>query len=877
MGSIGLFSRMDLTEAVKKKKPVSQKDIDVRVAGELSPEAANALVRTPTPPYIQKNAAFLVIGRQADSEDIPLTGKIHQICYELDFAKIPYALDSLIRSKHLPTTTAKVLAAALAQNIKDTVRKTKPRVVLALSADIAQIFLPQLASTVIDIRGQVYPAHVGDHDFWLVVTHDPRDITLDEYGRPPPWADAILYDTRLAIQKWKEKSKPDTTYMRADPAYLRSFGKFESRKSHRVKALWKFAETAGGLICLDYETRPLFPWLDVKARITAIALSDGNQTLSVPFDHKLFVGADDRDELIEAFKACLKGRIVVAHNVLFELYWTFWVFGKDVVFSVKRWECTQVGAFVYHVRAASKSMNDDEPGVTGTSLDDQTVLHFGVSVKGLSPKDSWNEDTVSLDEHLNYNALDTYFGWLLHQAQQNVLIERGLDGVYRFRLKRSLFLAWSSVRGMPVDVDCVAEFWEEICTKEGEAKAALMSHPDVLAYTRKYGQFETTPEATGRLLTKICGAELGLTAKGKISTTKDALIAHAEEHPVARLVVTLREAEKQKSTYLDKWRPGVKDSYVGIDGKTHPQRTPTRAVTGRHSSQAPNAQNVPARGYWKKIRKIVRARPGWKIVSIDMGQIEARIIAIASGDKNFTASLRGKGLDVHMDWAKRLEVFDEDWQLNHGVEPGRLIKLRDRHKADLKGLRSIVKNKWVFPAFFGAGAKKTSEGMLIDKELADYVLRNHFWVEFAGVKEWHKRLEKFYKKHFYVESMTGFRIYGPLTYNNIINYGIQNTASEILQDGAGKITRLAYKLGLAWLVPIIDIHDDLTFHVPDEHVEWLVQTVVPIMLHPSFDFITVPLTCEVKVGDDWATMTEIGVYSSEQDQIIVNRNQQHAH
>jgi DNA polymerase I-like protein with 3'-5' exonuclease and polymerase domains len=109
----------------------------------------------------------------------------------------------------------------------------------------------------------------------------------------------------------------------------------------------------------------------------------------------------------------------------------------------------------------------------------------------------------------------------------------------------------------------------------------------------------------------------------------------------------------------------------------------------------------------------------------------------------------------------------------------------------------------------------------------------------------------------------------------LINYGIQNAASEILQDGAGKITLEAYRLNRPWMVPIMDIHDDLTFHVPTPQVPWLIQKVVPIMLHPSFDFITVPLTCEVKCGSDWEHMTEVGVYSSEQKTIEVNLS--HAH
>jgi hypothetical protein len=380
VASIGLFSRVDLQTAIKKKAHVKQRAIDKRAASELSHDAANALIKNQVQPYVQDDASFLVVGRQADSTDVPLTGKIHQVCYELDCCNIPYALDALLRSKSVPKVRSDVLAAAMAQNVRDTVLKIRPRVVLALSPDVAQALLPGLSGSVVDMRGQAYPAHVGDHDFWLVVTHDPRDIKEDDYGRPPIWAGAILQDTKLAVSKWQAKKPPDTTYMRAKRSDMRAWGAYEKRKDHRVEALRRFAKTAKKKICLDYETSltsgtearkaskksRILPWQGDHARITAISFSDGDQTISVPFDHKLFIGADDRSDLIEAFKDCLRDRIVIAHNVLFELYWTFWVFGKDVVFLPKRWECTQVGAFVNFVRVASAvSDEDDEPGVAG--------------------------------------------------------------------------------------------------------------------------------------------------------------------------------------------------------------------------------------------------------------------------------------------------------------------------------------------------------------------------------------------------------------------------------------------------------------------------------------------------------------------------------
>lgn len=870
----GLFSRVDLAEASKKRARTSQASVDARIAREMPDAAVNLLLRNQVKPYIQPGASFLVLGQTAGlDEERPLDGKIEQICYELGMHSIPYALDAVIRSAFPQDIALNVLAAAMERNVKDTIRKIRPRVVLALSVEAARIIIPSLEGSLIDVRGQAYPAHLGDHDFWLVVTHDPRGAQEDKHGRLPPWALAVTHDTKLAIRKWKENEAPDTQFSRAKPEDLRA--KIAWDWDDRVQALLYFAEHAGPVVCLDYETRPLLPWKSKHSKITAIGLSDGRLSISIPFDHKLFVGASDRDQVIEAFARVLAGRVVVAHNVLFELYWTFWIFGVDAVFSAKRWECTQVGAFVSFVRAAGRSSKaDGEPGAAGTSLAAQCLLYFGLHVKELSPEDAWDEDKVSLSEHLIYNGLDAYFGFLLWKKQQEVLAEKDLYEVYRFRIRRSIWLAWSSVRGMPVDHDYVAELWGEAKAMEFRAEEELRTNADVRAYEKRFGRFELTDQHVGRLLTQICGVTLAQTETGREATDKAALAAIAEAHPVARAVITLREVRKQQSTYLDKLRWDVPETYVGVDMRIHPQRSPTIAVTGRHSSKEPNAQNQPARGPWKRIRRTVKAREGWKIVSVDMGQIEARIIAMASGDVKFTESLRRGGLDVHMDWAKRLEAYDSQWQENliaQGLLDGEVTLLRDRHKMDLKQLRGKTKNGFVFPAFFGAGAKTVSDHMLMDQDLIAEILKD-FWKVFSGVKAWQKEVDSFYKKNFYVKTLTGFRIYGPLTYNNIINYGIQGTASEILQDAAERIARLARKLGRHWMVPIIDIHDDLTFHIPEKYLVEFLQMIVPIMLHPKFDFITVPLTCEVKYGDDWERMTEIGTFSSEDQEIVI-----HAH
>lgn len=885
---VGLFTRVELSTTRSLRKDTSQKKLDSVAARHLTPKMALAALSAEhggktTSPVIYENASFLLIGQQPKLSDLddglPMSGKITSITFALDFAKIPYAMDTVIRTV-CPLDKVKLYSDSFAQQVLDLVLQIKPRVVLCLCVEAARIFLPGLHDTVANVRGQAFPAFVGDHNFWVLVTHDPRYLEDGKYG-PHPNALAVKFDTDLAIRYWKKNCLPDTTYMRKSKRELREFGSFIVKDVHkRVEALREFAKCAGKTIGLDYETSPKFPWLVKNPRITAIGLSDGSCSISIPFDHLLYLQAEDRENLIQAFKDVLSGRRVVAHNVIFELIWTTAIFGVETVQLVDKWECTQVGAYTIFVRALGKESKsgsedsdddaDDKDRVPGTSLDDQCRLHFGISLKSLSPKDAWNEETTSIDDFLVYNCLDACFGRLLYDRQQQALEEVGLRKIYNFRKKRSIFLALSILQGMPVSQDDVASLCKKNSIKIKQIEDEFFANESIKLYEKRFGKFDPDkPDQVAKLLTKICDIDLGFTESGKYATDKLALNAAADQHPVAALIVRHREAYKQKSTYLDRLLPGHPQTYIGVDGKIHPRRNPTKLLTGRHSASDPNAHNYPARGPGKDIRGIVRPPSGWEILSIDLGQIEARVIAMASGDETFANSLRKGGSDIHKEWASRLEEYDSKWQENNGRD--KLITLTNRHKfSEFKQLRNKTKNGFVFPAFFGAGARTISENMLMDESLIKTILMDDFWQTFKDVKKWHRWLVDFYKKNFYIESLLGFRIHGPLNYNNIINNGIQSMASDILQWAAGVITEHALDTNQLWQIPIIDIHDDLTWILPQSQVVSHLKQVVPIILHPPFDFINVPLTCEAKVGKpgifkSWSDMYEIGVFSSDDE------------
>jgi DNA polymerase-1 len=234
----------------------------------------------------------------------------------------------------------------------------------------------------------------------------------------------------------------------------------------------------------------------------------------------------------------------------------------------------------------------------------------------------------------------------------------------------------------------------------------------------------------------------------------------------------------------------------------------------------------------------------------DFGQIEARVIAMASRDRNFTKSLWDR-YDVHLNWAEKIAYAYPD-------RVGGKNNLKD--KKVMKTFRGDVKNQWVFPLFFGASLFKVSNELRIpDEHLKS--LYDEFWCTFEGVKDYQNRMEKDYKKKGYVECLTGRRRRAPLSYNQIINSPIQGTASDIVVDGMNRLSELEdweYQANL-------NIHDSLTFILDEDELEERTEVIVREMLGCRFPFINVPLTVEVSIGtENWQHMQELGTFSSDE-------------
>jgi len=257
-----------------------------------------------------------------------------------------------------------------------------------------------------------------------------------------------------------------------------------------------------------------------------------------------------------------------------------------------------------------------------------------------------------------------------------------------------------------------------------------------------------------------------------------------------------------------------------------------------------NLQNFPAREN-AEIRNIITAPEGCFIAAYDYGQLEARIIAMASKDKVFCEAIWDNS-DTHYRWTDR--IIDEYPQI--------------LEKIDRDSLRSDTKTALVFAAFYGSAENPIAKHYRTLYGVPEEIMKNlykEFWETYPGVKKWQQEIIEFYKKNGYVESFSGRKRRAPLSINQITNLPIQSTASyDVCLRAGDRLSKLAYELNKPQYQYVINIHDDLTFYIPKVSFQEDVDFIAKEMVRPVYEWIIVPLEVEVKFGTNWGSLEKLG-------------------
>lgn len=722
---------------------------------------------------------------------------------------------------------------------------TKPKAIFGFGSVPLGAFLGQSGITV--WRGRRAVVRVGSHSCWYYPILHPTDVLrLMNKGL---WGEeqyrTFKFDLHRAFAE-VESLPPAETHEAAH-----ALDEVEIVTGHGADDLAIVEEFLGvaakeGAAGVDYETNGLRPYTE-GAKILTAAVSIEGMTLAFPFDHSQSGWNEEQrfhlDLLWRTFLGAPTLRKIV-HNSAFEMEWSGFFFGRNII-RAGLWEDTMAQAYVLDERKGKQ-----KPGCL--SLEFLVKQHFGVNVKDFSRKlDTKNLDNEPLEEVLR-KGVDAKYHRLLFNAQGKELQRQELWHVYEMHLRRVSTCVLTQMKGLLVDQDVVKRLDAKYTAALTKAEAAMRALPEVAEFERlKEDTFNpnSNPQVVF-MLKDIMKRPEGWTTDddGEKKYSADAEILQKIKHPFTKALLAWRKPQKQRSTYVEPLLPGSPILFPG--SVLHPQLSTVFTVTGRTSSSDPNEQNWPKRDKEaKEVRQQIVARPGKVFASLDLKQIEACVIAMASKDATYIKMIKEK-FDTHTYWSERIAKA-------YPSRVGGSKFLTDKDAMD--DFRTDIKSQWTFPLFFGATLGSVAYYLGIPENILSPHF-DHFWSVFSGILDWQDTLVKFYRKYGYIECLTGRRRRAPMSKNEIINTPIQGTTADVVIEGMNAISEREDEE----IQPVLMIHDDLTFELEESHIDSSLQTILGDMLGVDFDFINVPLTVELSVGKNWADMSKVGVFSSDE-------------
>ncbi len=323
------------------------------------------------------------------------------------------------------------------------------------------------------------------------------------------------------------------------------------------------------------------------------------------------------------------------------------------------------------------------------------------------------------------------------------------------------------------------------------------------------------------------------TKTGQYVTSEEVLESLRSKHPIVDKILGFRGLKKLLSTYIDSLPLLINKR----TGKIHTSFNQTVTSTGRLSSSNPNLQNIPIRNEdGKEIRKAFIPDDGCKFFSADYSQIELRIMAHLSQDKNMIDAFN-EGNDIHAATASKLYK-----------RPIADITRDERSKAKTAN----------FGIIYGISVFGLAERMNVSRQEAKELIEGYF-TTYPQIKEYMDKSIEVAREQGYIETIFGRKRFLPdinsrnavvrgYAERNAINAPIQGSAADIIKVAMINIYNRFQSESLKSKM-ILQVHDELNFSVyPNE--EEIVQKIVVEEMEKAYK-MRVPLNADSGWGNNW--------------------------
>lgn len=618
-----------------------------------------------------------------------------------------------------------------------------------------------------------------------------------------------------------------------------------------------------GIVAFDFETAPDEPYrtedkaaLDpARSHICGCSFSVKEGTgIYAPIAH--LVGENiDKDEFFDFLSKFLTDKTVIkiAHNIAFE---SSFAYKRGIVIQAPVYDtiCASQMSLksTYDFRTLSDSGLKRLAGeLCGEELPTFTAVTDGRHFDELDGHDA---------ETVRYGSADSDFALRLYHIFNNwfdCYLPKHRYIVEQIESPTAVYLGIMKCNGIPIDIPLMQE-------RKKEAEDEMERIRQEIAFM--IGDVNIGANCSTQAFKNYLYQDLKLPVLKTTETSREAADDMAmtllkewcdENRPeLSRLFTLVQEYRKWgkiKSTYID----GYLKFLNPVTGCIHPDLFALSTDTGRMNCRNPNAQNMPRKTNDPiGIRNFIKAPEGCLILSLDFSQIELRVGAFYCRDEVMMDTYRKNG-DIHA--ATTSVIFGVSYE-----------EAQDKHSENYKEHRTIAKNVnfGTFYGLFPRGLQKTLKFKAgVDKSVDEceeilYSLKHGY----KGLTSWQDETKAEAARRLYSETWLGRRRYLPgIASDNwgkwsfaercALNTPIQGTAADILKLAIVRI--LAELPERPWLKPILQIHDELTFIIPEDRLSEAVDFVRACMEERPFPEFDLPLIAEASAGHTFGNMEEL--------------------
>ena len=341
-----------------------------------------------------------------------------------------------------------------------------------------------------------------------------------------------------------------------------------------------------------------------------------------------------------------------------------------------------------------------------------------------------------------------------------------------------------------------------------------------------------SPKQLGVILFEKMNMPYSKKTKTGYSTSADVLEKLSAEYPFVSDILEYRALTKLNSTYAQ----GLSDA-ISDDGRIHSHFLQTVTATGRISSAEPNLQNIPIRTQLgRELRKVFIPDDDSIFADADYSQIELRILAhLADDDVLIDAFNSGK--DIHSLTASKVFNVPIDQVTSSQRRAAKVVN---------------------FGIIYGMSSFSLGQDLEISRKEAEKYIKEYF-EGYPKIKAYLDGCVESASKNGY--SLTSFLRRRPIPELKAsqfmqrefgkrvaMNAPIQGTAADIMKISMINVRDSLVKNNLKSRI-LIQVHDELLLEVKKDEKEAACRILKEEMENACR--LSVPLTVELNVGDNW--------------------------